>query len=520
MARMTFQQAMDLGLSHHRDGRLKEAESIYRQIIAADPRQSDAFHFLAIVALQSGRVDAALELLGRALALEPNSADYHNTLGQSLLMAGRREEGIAAFRKAIEFRSPFPEASINLAVALYQSNHVKHGIEVCRQLIRQIPEHSQAWNNLGIMLRDQNNMDEAIGAFYKAIQFKPDNADATTNLGNALREVGRFDEAVESLRKAVELSPQWPIAHHNLGSNLLLNGQWEQGWTEFEWRCRIKHPQPVCLDFPRPRWDGGAIKGRTILVHAEQGLGDTIQFIRYLPRVVERGASIVLMCQPPLKKLLIDFPGLKQLITTSDPSPEVDCHCPLMSLPVIFKTTLDAVPADIPYLKADSDLSFKWRQRLADITTKKKVGLVWAGRKAHIEDRTRSMALSVLSPLAKVHDIYFISLQKDLSPEQSSHPSFTSNWFDRTNELNDFADTAALIDRLDLVISVDTAIAHLAGAMGKPVWLLLSYVPDWRWMLHREDTPWYPTMKLFRQKTLGDWQPVVERVMQELACLK
>jgi len=313
-------------------------------------------------------------------------------------------------------------------------------------------------------------------------------------------------------RNVLARNPDDPQAHWSLALIHLSRGEFEQGWHHYEWRWRVKELR-MRRRTEAPQWDGGPLDGRTILLHNEQGFGDTIQFVRYLPEVIRRGGKIILACQRELFSLLESMPQIHQCVPNDQPAPAHDVCCPLLGLPGLFKTRLDNIPADIPYLKADPARSARWRDRLPH-DGRKKIGLVWAGRPAHPNDLNRSVTLQSLAPLAEVAHAHFISLQTGQAARQtSSAPMPLTNWSD---ELTDFAETAALIANLDQVICVDTAVAHLAGAMGKPVWVLLPFISDWRWMVGRHDSPWYPTMRLFRQQRVGDWQSPIARLAQEL----
>jgi hypothetical protein len=296
----------------------------------------------------------------------------------------------------------------------------------------------------------------------------------------------------------------------------LLHGDFEHGWPEYEWRWKTRDFSSGRRPFTQPQWDGGSLNGRTILLHAEQGLGDTLQFIRYAPLVAEAAGNIVVECPAPLKRLLRHSLRQVPVLSKGEPLPPFDIHCPMLSLPLACRTTLANIPRQVPYLNADSELAAHWQGKLVSQRELLKVGLAWAGNKAHKNDRHRSIELSTLAPLGEVPHVSFISLQKGEPAKQATRAPAGITLFDWSNELGDFADTATLIANLDLIISVDTAVAHLAGAMGKPVWTLLPFVPDWRWLLEREDSPWYPTMRLFRQSAPGDWSGVITRVVGAL----
>ena len=323
-----------------------------------------------------------------------------------------------------------------------------------------------------------------------------------------------LDEAIEYFQKALRINTNYGEAHWNLSLALLLSGKFKEGWKEYEWRWTsvAKADQ---RHLPGIFWDGSDIKEHTILLYSEQGIGDTIQFIRYASLVAKRDSKVIVECSKDLVPLAQSVEGVYKAIPYSKHPPETDFQCPLLSLPYIFNTTLENIPAEKPYIIADPILCQKWREKVHNFSSKFKIGLVWAGRPTHNKDRYRSFALGTFGPLAH-EDIGFFSLQKGKASEQTKHPPNGMNLIDLTEDIHDFSDTAAFIENLDLVISVDTAVAHLAGAMGKPIWTLIPFAPDWRWLLNREDSPWYPTMRLFRQTSIDDWESVIDFVSYEL----
>jgi len=334
-----------------------------------------------------------------------------------------------------------------------------------------------------------------------------------------LKDKGLLDEAIAADRQAIAINPNFAEGHFNLGIALLECGDFEQGWPEYEWRQKCSEFNASFRRFSQPLWSGEEFRGRTILLHAEQGLGDTIQFIRYLPMLVRRGGRVLVEVQPALMGLLRQMRGVHQWIPRGEPLPGFDVQCPLLSLPRLFATTVRTIPADVPYLLADPALVESWRQNLSTNVPGIKVGLAWAGNPEHKRDAMRSISLDRLAPLASVRGATFISLQKGGSALQSDQPPEGLRLVNFSAELHDFADTAALMANLDVVIAVDTAIAHLAGAMGKPVWTLLPFAPDWRWLVDRKDSPWYPSMRLFRQPRIGDWGTVIGSVAGRLESL-
>jgi tetratricopeptide (TPR) repeat protein len=551
MAGPTIQQTLDLALQHHRARRLHEAEQLYRQILTQHPDHAVAMHHLGLIAHQTGRNDIAAELIRRAIVLSPGRPEAHYDLGIVLKDAGQLDEATAAFRQSIALNPNIPEAHFNLGITLQDKGQLDEAMAAFRQAIvlrahyaeahgnlgnvlrdkeqldeaitayRQAvvinPNLSEAHSNLGIALRDKGQLDEAIAACRNAITLRPDFAKAYGNLANALKEKGHFEEAIAAYRHAIALNPNSPETHYNLSFAMLARGDFQPGWEEYEWRWKCKNFPSPRQNFAQPNWDGNPLDGRTILLHTEQGLGDAIQFIRYVPLVAQRGRRIIIQCQEELHRLFQTMAEKVQVVAHGQPLPAFDFHSPLLSLPRIFETTLSNVPQIVPYLKADADDAKTWQRRIGDDSQIINVGLAWAGSSAHKNDRNRSIKLASLSPLVQTPGVRFFSLQKGDAAAESKTPPTDMELIDWTNELNDFADTAALIANLDLVIAVDTAVAHLAGAMGKPIWTLLPFVPDWRWLLHREDSPWYPSMRLFRQPSLGDWNSVVTRVAETLS---
>jgi Flp pilus assembly protein TadD len=477
---MTVDQLFEQACLHHLAGRLAEAEAAYRQILLHRPNHADALHLLGALASQVGKHQVAIELIERAIAIIPPSPLFQCSLGNALQAGGQLGRAIEAYRQFLAFS----------------------------------PNDPQGWSNLADALHEVGRIDEAAQAYQRSLELGENLAFVHSNLANFQMEIGRVDQAISSFRRAIALEPRLIAAHYNLAQALLLKGDFQAGWAEYE--SRRAAPQQLgifCQSFALPSWDGAPLNGRRILIHAEQGFGDTIQFIRYLPLVADYGGKVILQVQPQLHRLLTDLPVADQVLAVGEPLPEFDLHCPLMSLPFVLGARLETMPNAIPYLRADSRLSSRWHKRLP-AGTSLKVGLVWSGRKSHFrKHKKQSLPLDLLIRLKECTNAKFFSLQLGA-------PMPDLDMVDWTSELVDFSDTAGLIHNLDLVITVDTAVAHLAGAMGKNVWVLLAFIPDWRWMLDREDSPWYPTMRLFRQPAIGDWQTPISRVVEELRCLK
>jgi Flp pilus assembly protein TadD len=503
-----FQRA----LIDHQAGLLLQAEAAYRQILTMDPAHTDARYNLG-VALDGLGLPAEAEASYReALWLRPNFPEAHTNLGNVLFALGRPAEAEASHREALRLRPNYPEAHTTLGNALFALGRPAEAEASHREALRLRSDYPEAYTNLGIALSGLGQPAEAEVSHREALRLRPNFPEAHTNLGNALRDLGRLAEAEASYREALLLRPNFPDAHTNLGYVLLLTGRFEEGWKEYEWRWKVRTFFSA-RDFSAPLWTGEAIGDRTILLHAEQGLGDTLQFCRYAPLIVG-GARIILEVEAPLVRLLSRLPGVMQIVALGDNLPPFDLHCPLMSLPRLFGTTLDTIPAATPYLSADPALAAKWQERLVGLDGLR-IGLVWAGAQrlnfpaAAAVDRRRSLALKALAPLGEVSGVSFVSLQKDVPAVQAGDPPHGLVVHDFTTDLHDFEDTAALIVNLDLVISVDTSVAHLAGALGKLVWLLNRFDTDWRWLLNRDDSPWYPTLRQFRQPHPGDWNSAV-----------
>ena len=324
-----------------------------------------------------------------------------------------------------------------------------------------------------------------------------------------------MDEALAACERAIALKPEFPVARSNRAMMLLLKGEFAKAWAEYEWRLQRGDIAPP-RGLSQPQWKGEDPAGLAILIHAEQGVGDSIHFIRYAPLLAARGARVIVECQPELVALFRTVEGVERVLAAGETLPAFDRHVPMMSLPFAFHTTLDAIPARVPYLRADETRVKAWAERVAREGGRMKVGVAWAGKPSHKDDHLRSLRLSAFAPLAEAKGVSFYSLQKSEAAAQAKDPPPGMALIDLTDEIKDFADTAALLVNLDLVIAVDTAVIHLGGALARPVWTLLHFVPDWRWMLDREDSPWYPTMRLFRQPAPGDWPAVLHRVAEEL----
>ena len=474
---MTVEQQLEAGLSHHKAGHLAEAERIYRQILAQHPNHPEALKLLGVLAAQVGKSDAGMELIRRAIQLKPDDAEAHNNLGVVLRNTGQFDEAIAAYRQAIRLK----------------------------------PDFAEAHNNLGSALVDVGELDEAIACCRRAIRLKSDSALLHGNLGNALKDNGQLEEAIAACRRAIELNADFVQAHWNYAWLLLTLGEFEEGWKECEWRLRMPQWIQLGRDFSQARWTGQEARGKTILLISDARFGDALQFIRYAPLVAARGATVLLECQGELAPLLKRVRGISAVFARGERLPTFDWQTPLLSLPLAFGTTLKTIPADVPYLSAPPERIAQWAKRLAGDSLFK-VGLAWAGSAGR---DVRSCPLATFAPLAGIGGVTFYGLQKGPQANQPVPPGL--RLIQMGDELADFADTAALVSNLDLVISVDTSVAHLAGGLGRPVWTLISCNPGFQWLRDRTDSPWYPTMRLFRQPARGDWDSVITQVVEALS---
>jgi tetratricopeptide (TPR) repeat protein len=506
-----------LGVALAESGNLGEAVSNLRQAIQLRPDFAKARHNLGVALSQQGHLEKARHHLEHALRLRPDYSEAAYNLGNVLNSMGRREEAIASFRRAIEHQPNHAGAYTNLGLALTEAGRSAEAISILQQAVRLRNQSAEAYNNLGLALADLGRFAEAEAVYQKALERNHRDPTIHNNLGSMLRFAGRLKESLTSYQIALWLDPHSASAHWNRSLAWLQAGNFEQGWPEYEWRWKRQKAKPH--PFRQPLWDGSSLDGRTIVLHLEQGTGDTFQFIRYAPLVKQRGGTVVLHCPANLIPLLSRCKGIDRLVPDGAELPQGDTQAPLMSLPGIFRTTLATVPATVPYLFVDEARVESWRGHLCSLAGFK-VGIAWQGNRNHAWDHHRSVPLSAFAPLASIPGVSLISLQKGYGSEQLRSLGKRLPIVDLPSEQNptaeSFVDTAAIMKNLDLVISVDTSIAHLAGGLGVPVWVGLSLMADWRWLLDCEDAPWYPGMRLFRQTRLGDWAAIFERIKVEL----
>lgn len=523
-------------------GRPMEAVDAYREALRQAPDLYDAHNNLGNTLRDLDRPREAHIHYAEALRLRPEAPEAHNNMGNLLAQIGRPEEAEEHYHEALRLNPDSGEARFNLGLLFRRGGRPELAEEQLREVLHGRPDHPRALRELGDLLDDAERYIEAEPVMRRLVEVTPADPRARRRLGGILARLGAFAEAETHLREALRglpddlqaaghmavvmtglgrfeeaeaccgivlrQRPDEPHAHYNLSLALLARGRYAEGWGEWEWRWQV--PGMMKRTFPQPMWTGEEMGDGVLLLHAEQGLGDTLQFCRYVPMAARR-ARIVLEVPAGLVRLMSRLPGVETVVATGGAIPSFDRHCSLMSLPRLFGTTMETIPASIPYLRADPARVAPWRERLAGVPGLK-VGLVWSGNPRHLTDARRSMKLTQLAGLARVPEVVFVSLQKGEAAEQAKHPPTGLTLIDWTDELRDSADTAALIEALDMVIAVDTSVVHLAGALGKRVWMMNRYDSDWRWLRNRDDSPWYPTLRQFRQPKPGDWDSVVTAV--------
>lgn len=500
-------------------GHPEQALAAYLEATARWPDAAALETVLGNLLLRMERPAEALSALRRAAARNPASAVIQCHLGLALLELRQSDEAIVALREALRLRPKFPEALVSLAEALRGRGQLDEARQAAEAAIRIDFNQPTAHHHLGNVLCDLGAFAEAANAYRRALGLQPGDPAVMSNLGIALYALGQLPESLAQHRMAVSLRSAAGF-RYNFAVALLAAGEFEEGWAAYESRLGLGLASSMSLDVAQPRWTGEALEGRTVLLYGEQGLGDTLQFVRYAPLVAKCDGRVVLEVPAPLVRLFQRMPGVAEVIPTGTPMAEFDLHCPLLSLPHLFGTRLESIPAVVPYLAADPLLVEAWRDRMPQ--NGKRVGIVWSGNpradqpSAAFVDRRRSMPLRQFAPFATVPGIRYFSLQKGSPAAQLESAPTGLHIVDLMDEVNDFADTAALLAHLDLVITVDTSVAHLAGALGKPVWMLSRYDACWRWLRDRNDSPWYPTMRIYRQPMPGDWDSVIARVTADL----
>jgi Flp pilus assembly protein TadD len=528
-------QVWKRALKQFEAGQREEAEQISRQLLEAEPCHAEASNMLGVILHVSGRTEQARPHLERATTLRPQDAGFHYNLGVARQVLGQTEEAVASYRQTLRLQPDHASARNNLGYALSALGQLAEAQEHLEQAVRLQPNYAEAYSNLGGVYLRQRELEKAVTALEQAVRLRPDTTGSSEeassipaehrsllqldyshvyhNLALTLSDLGDYQKALSCIEQSLKINPDHFEPHFLRSLIWLTLGDFERGWRDYEYRWHYRTVSKP--SGPHPLWDGSPLKGQTILLWAEQGLGDTIHFIRYASLVKQQGCKVLLRCAPELTRLLSSCPGIDQVQPHDPPSPSYDVHAPLLSLPRILGTTLELIPGNVPYLFADNDRVGQWRRELSNLNGFR-VGIAWQGRLTHRSDRDRSIALRHFAPLACVPGVRLISLQKGAGLEQLRDVAGLFPVTDLGSRLTDFADTAAVMKCLDLVTTCDTSVAHLAGAMGVPAWVALTFAPEWRWLLEREDSPWYPSMRLFRQSRRGDWEGVFARMAGEL----
>jgi tetratricopeptide (TPR) repeat protein len=543
---------LDRALALHRKGQLADAAALYRKILRRNPRHADALHLLGVIETQRRNLSAAVELFDRAIELNPQNATFFSNRGNALKDMKRLDEALTSFNHAIVIKPDYAEALNNRGVVLHE---MKRSGEALASLVRALaikpdyaeahynrgnalsalkrldealtsfnralaikPDYAQALYNRGIVLSDLRRLDEALASYVRALAIRPDHIEALNNRGVVLRELKRVDEAITSYDRAIAIEPDFADALYNRGLAQLLCGDYRRGFGGYEWRWKAKDFSSTPPEISAPKWQGEDIAGRSILVFSEQGLGDAIQFARFLPLLIERGAKVTFLCPAKIVRLLRPLSTKIVFGSSLTEQGTFDCQCALMSLPLWLGTDLGSIPSRMPYLEPEADLAAEWKQTIGKAGFK--IGIAWQGKPGGKIDQGRSVPLCEFTSFARRPGVRLISLQKNYGVDQLMNlPAGVTvetlgDEFDGGPDA--FIDTAAVMSGLDLIVTSDTSIAHLAGALGLPTWVALQHVPDWRWLLDRDDSPWYPTIRLFRQQTPGDWSTVFRNMTVEL----
>ncbi|RJF78063.1 glycosyltransferase [Azospirillum cavernae] len=502
-------------------GCLMEAERLCKLLLKDNSVNVGANHLLGVSLCSRGQYKEGADFLENVVDLQPLNFNALRSLGDSYQCQHRHEDAVRVYRRCLSDKGSLLSTYIKISICLNELGLHDEAIRACKAAIALSPSAFEAYFGLGSLLQDQYETDGALIANGRSAALAPDRPEPITNIGLLLKESGSIDAAIAVHRHAISIFPNYAYAHINLAAGLLASGQWDEGWNEYEWRWQAQDLGFRRPTSDKPEWTGQDLTGQTLLICEEQGFGDTLQFIRLAALVRPLCARVVVQCRAPLARIIASAAGVDEVVTEFPDRSGYDCWVSLMSLMARLGVTLDSVPATTPYLFTPADARRSWASVVPTSGTLK-VGLVWAGdpklgcAAARKMDSRRSMALSQFAPLAQIPDVTWVSLQKGPASKQVESAPGGLALIDPMDGVRDYADTAAIIEQLDLVIGVDTSVIHLAGALGKPVWALSRFDGCWRWLLDRDDSPWYPTLRLFRQERPGDWGPVVERVKREL----
>ena len=516
LAAVTPAELYEAGLQHFRAGRLLDAQICCKEALALKPEHADTLHLIGLLSLHAKQYDHAVEWIAAALQQSPKP-EYLLSLGNALQLLGRLDEALKAYDRGVALKPDDAGLWNSMGFVLTKLNRTDEAIRVFQHVVKLSPRHKEAAQICATLLVEANRFDEAVVYYTLFAEIEPGRAEVYQSRGLCHQRRARYEQAIADYERALQLEPDNAHAQWNLSLISMLMGKFEAGWVGRE--ARWKANGWVERSFTQPRWRGQkAIAGRTILLHADEGIGDAIQFSRYVPMVAALGARVILEVQPPVHPLLAGLPGLAHSLPRDHPLPEFDLHCPLASLPLAFQTRIETIPLPVSCLPSIPEILRDQWERWLGPHDRLRVGLVWSGNQGHANDHNRSTTLRVLLPMLDL-DVTFVSLQKDPREQDRITLCECANVRDANEHLTDFLATAALVSCLDLVITVDTSVAHLAGTLGCPVWIMLPFAPDYRWLLDRDDSPWYPTARLFRQDETRDYARVVDRLRRELMAM-
>jgi tetratricopeptide (TPR) repeat protein len=498
-------------------GQTTAAIAAYRKSLALEPGQADVNSDISAALIDVGECTEALKFAENAVNLSPEFSAGSFNQGLALVGLGEFDKAVSCFEKAVQLDAGFLDAWFQLAQLRQNLGELEQAELAYRAVISLEPGQTEALCNLGNVLRVIGRLSEALDCYDAALSILPDLAEVHSNKGVALHELGEREQAISCYRRAIQLKPDDAEAHRNLSMALLQGGEFEEGWREFEWRWQTGHFSHIRRDWREPQWSGQDLKERTVLVHAEQGFGDTFQFCRYIPMLAERGAYIIVEAPEAVHGVLTTLAGVGEIVALGSPLPAFDFHIPMMSLPGAFKTVEGTFPAPEFYLSAPEESARSWLDRFRELDGEKRIGIVWKGSAEHSRNLWRSPGLEVFRPLFDLDRFKFVSLQKDDGNKDLIDAGLIDRVVDLELDLKTFSDTAAAISSLDLVISPDTSVAHLSAALGCQTWIMLPHVAEWRWGIGGEECPWYPSARLFRQHFQGDWDGLVLRLIDELS---
>jgi len=503
------------GLELQQQGLTLEASLIYREILKKEPNNFDALHLLGVIAYAESNFQLAMNLFAEAIELQPTNFLFYFDCGNAYEGLNQLEAAISCYDKALALNPNYPDIHFNRGAAFQRLNQLEAAIACYDNVIALNPNHVNAYFNRGAALQGLGQLESAISCYDKALALNPNYADIHFNRGAAFQRLNQLEAAITCYDTVIALNPNHVNALWNKTLSLLLNGNFEMGWKLFQ-RGGEFNTRQVQQDYIEPLWLGeDSLAGKSILLHNEQGLGDTLQFCRYVKLVSNLGGRVILKAQKPLISLLSDLEGVSHLVAEGEEVPKFDFQCPLMSLPLAFKTEINTIPVSKKYIHSSPIKAQEWKNKLGE-KFKPRIGIAWSSTSSFLHDSSRSMTLAELLLALPSGEFEYFCLQKEIKAIDKETLRLNSQIKFVGDELDDFSDTAALIENLDLVISTCTSIPHLSGALGKQTWLLLAYTPDWRWLLNREDTPWYPSTKLYRQSSSGDWTSVLQRVKTDL----